>query len=394
MVTDTLLPTAPSIEPTPAAPAEPAATCRFTIPGDRIAKTVENLPDRERDAIKWLAEHCVAKNFSLGEIAPLIKKRGGEAYSYDSLYQALTGRRDPEQLTPLAEAIKRYRKLAEENTVRLETEFIEHDLTRRIFSLCEKARTRGKIGLLLGESQIGKTVTLTEYKERQEDAGSRDTIYVRMPTGGSAYALIYEMAIVLHVPTEQEFMALRRSVMNCFDRRTLLIVDQAHDGQQDALMFVMEIVDRRKCGAILAGTGSLKEALMFGPHARKYRQIILRGLPPVQLPAVPSAASLTEFASAYGLGPAPEGVVEVRARYIDERGNSREETVKKSPAALQGEVIEQYGLGRWCMILQEARDIAKERRKPITWGSVIAAWRSFERLGEFTVKTEKEGSAS
>lgn len=394
MVTDTSTPSVPRTEPPPTIPAESASenTSRFTIPGDRIAKTVEQLPDRERAAIKWLAEHCVAKNLSLGEIAPLIKKRGGESYSYDSLYQALTGRRDPEQLAPLAEAIERYRKMAEENTVRLETEFIEHDLTRRIFSLCDKARARGKIGLLLGESQIGKTVTLTEYKERKEDDGSRDTIYVRMPTGGSAYALIFEMALVLHVPTEQEFMALRRSVLNCFDRRTLLIVDQAHDGQQDALMFVMEIVDRRKCGAILAGTGTLKEALMFGPHARKYRQIILRGLPPVQLPAVPSSASLDEFAEAYGLGPAPVGIVQLNATYVDERGVECKEVVKKAPAELQSEVIAQYGLGRWCMILQEARDLAKERRKPIAWGTVIAAWRSFERLSEFQL--EKEGGQS
>jgi hypothetical protein len=385
MVTDTEIETAAAT----AAPTEAGeergtprgnAARRFTISGDAIARATTDLPDREREAIKWLAGYCVAKNISHREVAGQIRKKDGEPYSADSLYQMFTGRRDPEQLLPMVEAIETFRKLKEENTVRLESDYVEHAFARRISEYCEKARRRRKIGLIYGESQIGKTTTLLVHKERYNHG---ETVYVRMPTKASLAGLMVELALVLNVSTQLKGVQMRRTILGCFDERMLLIVDEAHDGSIAALNFCREIHDRRHCGVIFSGTNVLRQTLTTGPDARNFRQLVLRGMPPLVLPSRLGARELGEFARAYDLGPAPTDDVTTRLTVIDDDGRERVQSVTIAPSELQEQVLARDGLGRWCMILQEARDMAKEKRRAITWGGVIAAWHSFERLSQF-----------
>lgn len=358
-----------------------AAARRFSISGDVIARTVADLPDREREAIKWLAGYCTAKNLSHRDVADKLRKEDGEPYHPDSLYQAFTGRREASQLTPLAAAIETFRRLVEENTVRLEIDFIENPISKKMWDLCDKARRRHKIALIYGESQIGKSTSLIVYKERHNHG---ETIYVRMPTHASMGVILRELAIVLNISPALKTIELRRAVMNCFDERMLLIVDEAHEASAAALNFCREIHDRRKCGVVFAGTNVLRQSLTSGVEAKNFRQLLLRGLPPLLLPAQPSPAVLAAFARAYDLGPAGEEAIGARVSYVDDAGRERTQTITIAPAALQAQVIARDGLGRWCTILQEARELAKEKRRPITWGGVIAAWQSFERLGQFT----------
>ena len=361
------------------APAEQAVarSSRFNIPGDVVARTVSELGDTERAALLWLAQHCQEKNLSIRDIAPQLKKRGGEEYSYDSIYQAFTGRREPGQLAPLAEAINRYRRLVEESSVRLASNFVEWSATRRFDRLANRCRASGSLSLVYGESQIGKTVTAQHYKEVTDRDHPGETHYVRMPTRGSAYTLLHEIALVRNIPGNQSYGALRRTVIDSFDDRMLLCIDQAHDGGTDALMLAMEIFDRRRCGCLLIGTQTLRSQLEFGKDAKKFRQIVLRSLPPMRWPDQPRPADLALFAAAYDLGPAAASPIAVE---VADPETGKRVRVTKSPEALQSSVISEWGLGRWCKILAEAREIARERRKAITWGSVLVAWHAFESL--------------
>ena len=195
--------------------------------------------------------------------------------------------------------------------------------------------------------------------------------------------LLAELAIVLNVPSSLRGTDLRRAALNCFDSRMLLIVDEAHEGSVGAINFCREIHDRRKCGVVFAGTKVFRETLRLGNNARQFRQLLLRSMPEVQLPARPGDRELIEFARAYDLEPAPADDTSARVTIVDDDGRERFQVVTIAPAKLQEQVIERDGLGRWCMILQEARDMAKEKRRAITWGGVIAAWHSFERLSQF-----------
>lgn len=362
-----------------------AAKHRFRIAFDVVAAATSDLDDRDRDALRWVAQYGRAKNLTHDEIAAKLRKPDGSAYSGDSLYQALTGRREPEQLKNLVAAIIKFRDIEEARAGQVESGFIATAISRRVFSACRRAFLRRKVVFIWGESQIGKTTALREYA-RTHNHG--ETIYVRMPTGGSLDSFMREVATVLGIPTGNRAEDLRRRIIECFDDRMLLIIDEAHECLSEhysqkrgirTLNYIREIFDRRGCGVVLSATNVFRDALLRGPHARNLRQLWLRGMAPLQLPDRPGKPDLAAFAAAYGLGPAPEEEVAVRVTYVDDDGEERRQTLTHTPLALQTKVIADFGLGRWNMILQEASDLARERRKTITWAAVVSAWHSFER---------------
>lgn len=359
---------------------------RFRIAQDVIATATADLPDREREALRWIAQFARAKNLDREEVASRLKQPNGKPYSGDSLYHALTGGREAGQLANMVEAIERFRRVEEERAGQVNTGFIETVISKRIFAACRKAFLRRKILFLFGESQTGKTTGLREYA-RTHNHG--ETIYVRMPTGGALDSFVRELALILGIPTGNRVEDLRRRIIECFDDRMLLVVDEVHECLSEhysakrglrTLNFIREIHDRRGCGVVLSATPVFRQAMLMGPHARNLRQLWLRGMAPLQLPARPGEADLHAFAAAYGLGPAP--AEETTVKLLDDAGNQLG-TVKQSPAKLQASVIADYGLGRWNMILAEASDLAAEKRKPLTWGTVIRAWHDFEALSEF-----------
>ena len=242
-----------------------------------------------------------------------------------------------------------------------------------------------------GESQIGKTTALLAgYKPRHNHG---ETVYVRMPTGGSLDSFLRELAEVLGIPTGNRGEDLRRRIISSFDDRMLLIVDEVHECLSEhysakrgmrTLNFLREIHDRRNCGIVLSATNVFRDAMLRGPHARNLRQLWLRGMTPLQLPDRPCKADLDAFARAYGLGPAPDEASAVNVTFTDDGGEERRQKVVQNPAGLQAAVIKEFGLGRWNMVLAEASDYARERRKPIAWAAVISAWHSFERTSDFS----------
>lgn len=368
-------------------------THRFRIAFDVVAAATAELPDRDREALRWVAQYGRSKNVAVDEIATKLRKPEGGSYSGDSLYQALTGRREPEQLKNLVVAIEKLREIEEERAGLVDTGFIENTISRRLFAACRKAFIRRKIIFIWGESQIGKTTALRAYKEKFNHG---ETIYVRMPTGGSMDSFVRELADVLGIPRGNQGEELRRRIIASFDDRMLLIVDEAHECLSEhyakrglrTLNFIREIHDRRGCGIVLSATNVFRDAILRGPQAKNLRQLWLRGMAPLQLPDRPSIQDLNAFAKAYGLGPAPADEIGVRVNYVDDDGKECAKTITKSPAALQTEVVREFGLGRWNMILQEASDLARERRRPIAWGAVVSAWHAFERLGDFSPNQE------
>lgn len=377
----TRLPEPPEAE-APAVAAErvhPATSrSRFAIPGDMIVKSTTDLPDDQRTALRWFAEFGRKKDMSVEECAALLLKAGGESYSYDSLYQAWTGRRQG-GLENLTESIEKFRRRAEEATPRQSTGFIETSLSRKLFSYFRRAFERKRLGFVFGPSQIGKTTIGANYAEQHNHG---ETKMYRMPTGGSLSNLMNEMAASNSVSPHSRHSDRRRRIIDSFDENMLLIVDECHQcllGGERALAsleFIREIIDRRKCGAVLIGTDVFRDGMKT---SKILRQLWLRGMPAIQLPTVSTQRDLNTFAASFNLSPAPDKVLKIAA----EDGNGKPIVHQDNPLALQKEINEKFGLGRWCAILQEAADLAKERGKPMTWGFVILAHTQFEAMGVF-----------
>jgi DNA transposition AAA+ family ATPase len=359
---------------------------RFTIAADKIMAATADMPDRERNALRWAHSYCVAKNLSHADLAAKLKQPSGEAYNKDSLYHAFTGGREASQLRNMVDAIESLKRVEEERAALVDTGYIHTSISASIWRTCRRALLRQRVAFIFGETQIGKTEGLEAYRRVPEHNHGQTKMF-RFPAGGAYCDVLREMAIMLGLPTGNSGMDLRRMIINSFDEHMLLIADEIMESQSmtsgsvkrylRTLNFLREIHDRTKCGLVLCGTNVFRDALIHSKEARNLRQLLFRGLAPLQLPSVLPARDLNLFSKAYNLGPAPDEEVTVRLSVFDTEGRERKENITKNPLLLQNHIAATEGVGRWKLILQEASDLAREGRRPITWGAVIKGWHSY-----------------
>jgi DNA transposition AAA+ family ATPase len=346
---------------------------KLRIPGDRVNKATADMEDEPRSLIRWMHAYYDENDYTLDELAPKLKQPNGQPYSRDSLYQLLTGRREA-GIENMVAAIKAFKKdveraeqIAAERVKITRVGFILTGLAQKIWKLCNAALIYQKIVFIWGDSQIGKTTALEKYAV---DHNHGETIYVRVPEGGALYSFLEELATALRMSPQQKIGELRRRIMEAFDDRMLLVVDEIHncfmtgDGKAHLRVgeFIREIHDRRKCGVIICGTNIGQQAIFEGKHKDLQKQLRRRSLGKgLQLPNVSSTKDLDAIAAAYGLEPA-EG-----------------EALK-----LQREVNEQDGLGVWMTYLQAASRGARKKNANATlkWEHVIKAHAAFVALAE------------
>ena len=336
---------------------------RYRIPGDVVNKATATLADDERSALRWLHSFAGERNYSLEEVASLLKQDSGKPYSRDSVYQALTGRRAESgaSLAPFVSAIERLRKIEDARAGSNRAPFIETTLTQRIWKICETALNFQRIAFIYGSSQIGKTTALEEY-QRTHNHG--ETIYVRMPARGSMGEFTRWLAKSLRISQGLKEWQIKERIFSAIDDRMLLIVDQCHEcfrssnyGERSiaTLLFIMEIFDRCHCGIVLIGTTEFEKGITDSRFAGTLKQLTRRGLPkPLRLPDKPTADNLAEFAAAYSLPPATDTAL-----------------------ALQSDTIRDHDLGIWLTTMQAGQKIAAKRKEPMSWKHVTSANAAF-----------------
>ena len=348
---------------------------RFRIPGDVIARTCENLPDDQRTLIKWAAGYCRAKQLTTDEFGALLRQPGSDKpYTGDSVYQAFTGRREAGSLDRFCESIETFRNRIEESSPRSASAFIETSQTKIVWKLCSDALKRNRISFLFGPSQVGKSLSLTEY-QRAHNHG--ETIYVRMPTGGSLCDFLNELAIRLDIPHYITAQQLRRRIIESFDTRTLLQVDEAHqtllgrytDRAQKTLEFIRELWDRRKCGLVICGTDVLRKGLKTSPLLG---QLWLRRYQVKELVRIPPPSDLAAITRAFGLEPPSDRNITIDVNLPDAAGNLVSTRITRNPLKLQQQILETESLGRWITLLQETAENAHDNAAKLTWTRVIA----------------------
>jgi hypothetical protein len=383
---------APATTPRPAVAAAFAATDDtiatppgrrgFGIAGDVVHRATANLPDDQRENIRWFAAHCRAKNIGREEMSRLLKKPGGnDYYSYDSIYQVLTGRRTESgvSIDPLCNAIAAFRRVEGEREEQLVTGFIQTRLYDIIEARSMRCLLRKKIGWVFGDSQIGKSACGREIQRRHNHG---QTIFVEVPTTANLGYFLGELANCLGIPPQQKHAELRRRILDSFDDRMLLIVDEGHrcfprNGGIKGIAildFLRELWNRRQCGILIMMTNEGRDQLLKGPHKKALEQLWRRRLQPLQLPNVPFQDDLERFAMAYGLAPASDETIKVMTEVLDNAGKPVKRSHEDNPLRLQNHVVTNEGLGVWLTLLQDAADMAREQRRPITWGAVIKAY--------------------
>jgi DNA transposition AAA+ family ATPase len=354
------------------------AAVRFKIPGDQIAKAVTDLPEDQRTIIKWFAGYCRARNLDPDACAALLVKDNGEQYAWASIYAVLTGRRSEQgaSIVPVCNAMQAFRRKVEAQTRVGDSGYIATRLSAAIWDRCDRARLRCRVGFIWGDSQIGKTTALVEYT-RTHNHG--ETIYVEAPTGGALTSLLEDLSDVLAIPRVHRVGDLRRRIIECFDPKMLLIIDEGHrflttERGLHSLDFIRELYNKAGCGIILSMTKEGRDLFRKGPAAKKLEQLWRRRIAPLELPQLVPKDDLALFAQAYGLEAAHSDTVTVKTPYLDELGTERQKTFSHTPEAIQAKVLAEEGLGVWLMILQDAKDMAKTQSRAITWAAVLKAY--------------------
>lgn len=324
---------------------------RYRIAGDVVNKATADLPDDQRSSIRWLHAHAAENNLNLDEVGKLIR------YDETTVYRVLTGKYEG-NLANVCREIDEFRKLHDERQKGRKLQFIETAMTRKIWRVCEAALEYQRVAFVFGETQVGKTEALREYA-RTHNHGS--TVYVEMPTGGALVNFMAKLCKALRISTQLKYREMRRRLIESFDDRMLLIVDECHrcirDGDRgtrslEPIDFCREIFDSAKCGLVLCATNVFREAMDESGSLISgiLKQTKRRRLCALQLPAVPTNDDLKQFAAAYGLSPATGEAL-----------------------TLQSEVIRDEALGMWLTLLRMASKIAHQRGKKLGWEHVIAA---------------------
>jgi DNA transposition AAA+ family ATPase len=320
---------------------------KMRIPGDVVNRATADLPDDQRSLIRWLHSHAVDQNLSLDELGKLVR------YDSSTIHRIFHGRYEG-NIARVCQEIADFKKIHEQRQQGKKLDFIETELSKKIWRVLDAAREFQRIAFIIGASQSGKTTAIIEYA-RRFNHGS--TIYVRMSTGGAFIAFLRNLATALRISANNTQNELINRTVSAFDDRMLLIVDEIHQccfGRADTaprtIEFIRELHDTARCGVVLCGTPVFDDEMENGRMSNILLQTKRRRLCKLMLPDEPTRADLDRFAAAYGLPPATG------------------EHLK-----LQSSIIKSEALGMWLTMLRMAAKIAARRGEKMTWSHVSQA---------------------
>jgi DNA transposition AAA+ family ATPase len=321
-----------------------------TITGDRVTAATRELPEDQREAVRWLFSISKQMGWSLTQL----KQETG--IDDTTLFRVFTGTYPTDPARIIAR-IASYRATYEDRSkaLRAGKVFVETSMVKSIWDVCDYASATNTMAMIYGPSQFGKTWALEEYQARHNHG---QTKMVRMPGSAGVQLAMKEFARACYVSPNSCFDQLREKVLRAIDSHNLIIIDELHEvflsyqrgAAVKCLEVIREIHDRTGCGMVLCGTQRLKNELLLGEHKDLLAQFVRRTIATLTLPKEIPWADIEAIAAAYGL-PAPTGQSAKTIRLL----------------------IKDKGLKSYAVFLSNAHNIAKKSNRPMTWNHFIKA---------------------
>lgn len=337
-------------------------TSRWGVRMHNVFQATSELPEEQKAAIRWLDHHARSKNLSLREVAALLKDAKGQAYSDNTVYKAMTGRHEA-KLDNFVRAIENFRKPFTERPSEEKIPYVPISLSTSIISYVEKAKKYGRMGLVFGRNQWGKT---TAFEQHQIKQPFNQVQIFRIPTNGYLSQVVSSMCIEKNIGIGDSTGEQKERLIRTFDASMTVIFDEMHQcyagapGKKprlDTFEFGREIYDRTGATVIECATPTVHQAMISGPDKVAFEQITHRSLPPYVISDAIPTADLNAFAEILDLEPADGQAL-----------------------TLQTKVIEKEGLGYWLMYLQCARGIAAKKDRAVSWDDVLHADNEFLKM--------------
>jgi DNA transposition AAA+ family ATPase len=341
-----------------AAGTEATARTSWSFGGETVTEATKDLPERQRDLIRWLFFRSIEEGVSLKDAADAIH------YSNTVLWRVMRGEYEGD-VSAVCDAIENYKRICDQRDGIARQSFVETDTAKRIWKICDAAVTYQSIAMIFGDSQTGKTWALQEYARRHNHGATK---YVRMPAAAGLQRVMRAFAEACGVSHKCSFDEMRDRVQRAIDKNTLVIVDELHQvfetykphARVAVLEVLRELHDNSGCGLILCGTNVAREEIERGQYKLLLEQLRRRGIFRLQLPQVAPWSDRVAIAAAYGL-PDPDGAAR--------------ETVD--------EIVHASGLRAYVSYLQAATKMAAKRKQPLAWRHVQDAYDTVKKYSKF-----------
>ena len=291
---------------------ETSLTLPEWLQGDRLQVGLLKNRSEYRDDLRWYARRSAEKRMTQ-------KQMGDElGISASNVSKVFSGQyTDPKNglvLAPPAKMLSRIRVLreqeAEQNAARNQGRVMTPTV-EEVHRVCRKVWRQKQIGILYGESHIGKTEALQWFRDENNHGA---TLYVDLQDIAGVQDLYKEFASALKLSGKSGTARLKERVINSIDGTNLILVDEVHHithayrkGSAKLMVNALKsIKDRTGCAMVLCMTHVGRYEFEDGEDARLLGQLRRRGSIILDLGPAMTVGDIRAIVEAYGLEFPPE----------------------------------------------------------------------------------------
>lgn len=330
----------------------------YGISADRFETVLLNLPEEQRQIIRWWYFYGKENGLTLAKLA------AKASISDTTLSRVIRGVYGA-NLHSVCEKLTKARAVLSESIDN--PDFIMTSLARRMFRAFDRTRALQNVSLQWGDMGIGKT-TICEAYQQQNNHGR--TIYLRAGSSMTFSQFVQHLAKAMSVTTKNRGQhELRYKIQKLLRAgQRLLIVDELHqvfittrgDTAVKVCEFLRECQDVSKCGLSLVGTNVMEEQFLRGPHKEALAQLVDRGTIQIPLPNKPSKQDVEAFIKHYRLPP------------LDSK--------EPEAAAIVADIIKSHGLRKLTLHLRDGAANAARLGLRFDWSHFVDAFEDIASL--------------
>lgn len=362
---------------------QPAATEEWSgtnLAGDVVEAGIHKHKPEFQEDLRWYWRFSYEQGLSQTEAAGDL---GVDAGTYSKVLRGEYKNAQGLLLAPPAKMLSRIRVLREqarENALKRGGDRIMTQTVAEIHAVCRKVWADRQIGLIFGESHIGKTEALTWFRD-ENNHGS--TLYIDLQGVQGVQDVYRAFARALRLSVDTPIAKLMPRVFATIDRTNLVLVDEFHHityayqkGASNRMVNALKsIKDRTGCAMVICATNVARDEFTEGKgrEAKLLKQLWRRGVTKLQLPDALRVADVRAVAEANGL-PFPAAPAKgddlwkrLAAEHPDAPGR-----------ALCERIAYESGILHLITVMKDGAKLAAKRSRDLTWADVERAQAAYD----------------
>lgn len=288
----------------------------MNIARTEVLAGIAGYPQEQQDLLMWL--HGYALDVLRGSRSALVDWLQVDWTTVTRIWRGTYG-------ADIAQFCRRVEHLRRRGELSGSTQFVETEVTRRIFATCDIAHAQNAMTMIVGPSGRSKTHACREWQRRNNHGAS---IYIECPVAGGLRALLDAIARAsgtgLNHPNRELMQILERS----FDYRHTLIFDEvarllpARSTSITPMEFIRRLHDLCRCGVVLIATDVFPAEMRGGRLREWFEQLDGRISVCLRVPDRVTRSEAGDICAAFTPDPQPDLIAEAR-RIGNEHGRVR-----------------------------------------------------------------------